>query len=467
MSNSSSLSSIYPCGRLARREFIHQIGGGFLGLALGGVWAEAGEIRDAIFGPHHIPKAKSVIFLFMCGGVSHIDTFDPKDNKWAGKLIDAIGFGDNLAEMKRPVIPCLRTFQRHGQSGIPVSDWFPHVGSVIDEIAVVRSMWCHEGNHFPAVVETQTGHRGRAFDHPTFGSWVSYALGSANRNLPTFVNLGRPSSPVQLTGGYLGASVAATPFQPGDTPIPNLHPPKGGSPAERERQMERLHRMNQQFRERHAENTDIQARAKAYELAARMQLSAPEAVDFSGEPAHVQSLYGIDQKETEEFGRQLLLARRLAERGVRFIQICHAGGGNGAWDSHGDMKSHGPLCRATDKPIAGLIRDLKQRGMLDETLVVWTSEFGRTPWSQNTTGRDHNPKGYTSWLAGGGIRGGMVHGGTDEVGYKAVDSPHYYSDLHATILHQLGLDHRKMEVQGLARTFKLVEDGSPIREIIG
>ncbi len=231
--------------------------------------------------------------------------------------------------------------------------------------------------------------------------------------------------------------------------------------------MKLLQTMNQEFRERYAINSDIQARARAYELAARMQLSAPEAVDFSSEPDHVKGLYGIGEKETEEFGKQLLLARRLAEKGVRFIQICHAGGGNGAWDSHGDMKSHAPLCRATDKPIAGLIKDLKQRGMLDQTLVVWTSEFGRTPWSQNTTGRDHNPKGYTSWMAGGGIKGGVVHGGTDEVGYKAVDSPHYYSDLHATILHQLGLNHKKLEVQALGRTMRLVEEGSPIKEIIG
>jgi hypothetical protein len=280
------------------------------------------------------------------------------------------------------------------------------------------------------------------------------------------VNLGRPSSPVQLTGGYLGASVAATPFQAGETPIPNLHPPRGGSGAERDRQMQLLQTINQEFRERYAINSDIRARAKAYELAARMQLSAPEAVDISGEADHVKALYGIGETETAEFGKQLLLARRLAERGVRFIQICHAGGGNGAWDSHGDMKTHAPLCRATDKPIAGLIRDLKQRGMLDETLVVWTSEFGRTPWSQNTTGRDHNPRGYTSWLAGGGIRGGTVHGGTDDVGYRALDSPHYYSDLHATIVHQLGLDLKTMEVQTLGRTMRLVEEGTPIREII-
>lgn len=452
----------------SRRGFLHQAGGGFFGAALGGLLAEAGEIENALLHPHAEPKAKSVIFLFMCGGVSHLDTFDPKGNKHVGKFIDAIGFGDNLAEMQRPVIACHRTFTRYGQSGTPVSDWFPNVGSVIDDIAVVRSMWCHEGNHFPAVIETTTGHRGRAFDHPSFGGWVSYALGSPNKNLPSFVNIGRPSSPVQLTGGYLGASYSATPFQAGKTPIPNLYPPKGGSAMERDRQMRLLQSMNADFRQRYAINSDIQARTKAYELAARMQTSAPEAVDFAKEPAHIQSLYGLDDDHTQDFGKQLLLARRLAERGVRFIQICHAGGGNGGWDAHGDIQSHEPHCRATDKPIAGLIKDLKQRGMLDDTLVVWTSEFGRTPWSQNTTGRDHNPKGYTSWMAGGGVRGGIVHGATDEVGYRAVESPHYYSDLHATILHQLGIDHTKMFLSELGPVSQLVEDShGPIQEIIG
>ena len=458
---------IYPCGRVARRGFLFQAGGGFLGAALGALWADDGKIQNAMLGPHFPPKAKSVIFLFMCGGISHIDTFDPKGNKYAGQLIDAIGFGDNVAPMKRPVIPCLRTFQNYGQSGIPVSDWFPNVGGVIDEIAVVRSMWCNEGNHFPAVIETTTGHRGRQFDHPTLGSWVSYALGTANRNLPTFVNIGRPSSPVQLTGGYLGATVAATPFQAGETPIPNLKPPASSNAAERERQMQVLDEMNHEFRRHYAINTDIQARSQAYELAARMQLHAPEVVDFSGEPQHVLDLYGIGQKPTDDFGRQLLLARRLAERGVRFIQLCNAGGGNGAWDAHGDMKTHEPLCRSVDKPIAGLISDLKQRGMLDSTLVVFGSEFGRSPWSQNTTGRDHNPKGYTVWLAGGGVKGGTIHGATDEFGYKAVEHPHYYSDLHATILQQLGLDYKRMNFETLGRTMHLVEEGTgPITQIL-
>jgi len=460
-------SNLFPCGRLSRRHFFHHAGGALLGGAMGALWAADGKIEDARLGLHFEPKAKSVIFLFMCGGVSHIDTFDPKDQKYVGKLIDAVGFGDNVAEMKRPVIPCLRTFKQYGKSGIPVSDWFPNVGGVIDDIALVRSMWCHEGNHFPAVIETATGHRGRQFDHPSFGSWISYALGTANKNLPTFVNIGRPSSPVQLTGGYLGATSAATPFQPGDTPIPNLYPQKGSTPVERERQMQTLLKLNQEFRERHALNTDIAARAQAYELAARMQLSAPEVVDFSKEPKHVLDMYGIGEKETDDFGKQLLLARRLSEKGVRFIQLCHAGGGNGAWDAHGDMKSHEPLCRAVDKPIAGLIQDLKQRGMLASTMVVFTSEFGRSPWSQNLTGRDHNPKGYMSWLAGGGVKGGVIHGATDEVGYRAVENRHYYSDLHATILHQLGLDYKKMQIRAIGRTFHLVEEGEgPIKEIL-
>ena len=317
------------------------------------------------------------------------------------------------------------------------------------------------------MIETCTGHRGRQFDHPTLGSWVTYALGTANKDLPTFVNIGRPSSPVQLTGGYLGATVAATPFQPGDTPIPNLKPPNGGTAAERDRQMQALLELNQEFRARLCSKLGHRGPRQAYELAARMQLAAPEVVDFANEPRHVLDLYGIGTKETDDFGRQLLLARRLAERGVRYIQICHAGGGNGAWDAHGDMKSHAPLCRATDQPIAGLIRDLKQRGMLGETLVVWSSEFGRSPWSQNTTGRDHNPLGYTAWLAGGGVKGGVVHGATDDVGYKAVEHPHYYSDLHATILRQMGLDSKKMEIPVFGRTMRLVEEGEgPIREIL-
>src|SRR5438046_7966396 len=339
---------------MTRRYFFERVGAGFLGAAIGYLWTHDGLITSSTgadkeegplgqIAPRLPVRVNSVIFLFMCGGVSHIDTFDPKDNGHAGKMIDAVGFGDNQAKMLRPVIPILRTYTRYGKSSIAVSDWFPHVGSCVDDIAFVHSMYTEEVNHFPAVIEMVTGHRGRQFTHPCLGSWVSYALGSANKNLPAFVNIGRASSPVQLTGGYLGATVAATPFQAGETPIPNLYPPKGSSPAERDRQMQMLLEMNKEFRERFAINTDIQARSQAYELAANMQLHAPEAVDFSQEPQHVLDLYGIGEKPTDDFGRQLLLARRLAERGARFIQLCRAGGGNGSWDAHGDMKTHEPL----------------------------------------------------------------------------------------------------------------------------
>src|SRR5687768_4585755 len=235
---------IYPCGRISRRKFLFQAGVGFFGTAMGALWAEEGKLKEVPVVPHFPARAKSVIFLFMCGGVSHIDTFDPKDNKWAGKMIDAIGFGDNLAEMKRPVIPCRRTFTRYGESGIPVSDWFPQIGQIADDLAIVRSMWCHETNHFPAVIEGATGHRDRLIEHPCLGSWVTYALGTPNKNLPGFVNIGRGSSPVQLSGGYLGASVSATPFLAGETPIPNLLPPKTVSASERDRQMQALQLLN-------------------------------------------------------------------------------------------------------------------------------------------------------------------------------------------------------------------------------
>ena len=441
-----------------RRHLLHQMANGFFGSAVGALWAADGKMPEAqLVGE---PKAKSVIYLFMCGGVSHIDTFDPKDNKHAGKLMDAIGFGDNNAPMKRPVIPILRKFQPYGKSGIPVSDWFPNVGGVIDEFAVVRSMYCHQTNHFPAVIEHSTGKPLRQFEHPTLGSWVTYALGSANRNLPSFVNIGRPSSPVQLTGGYLGAAYSATPFQTGETPIPNLLAPKSTSSAVRDKQMQKLLELNQQFRADYALDSEIAARVQAYELAGNMMRTAPAIVDFAREPEHVKSLYGIGTKETDGFGRQLLLARRLVENGVRFIQICHAGGGNGSWDAHGDMETHAPLCRAVDKPIAGLIQDLKQRGLLDNTMVVFTSEFGRTPWSQNTTGRDHNGKGFSTLLAGGGVKGGVVEGATDEVGYQAVEQRHYISDLQATILHQMGLNHKKMDFTLNGRAFHLIEEGT-------
>lgn len=450
---------------MTRRTLTQRLSVGLGGAALGYLWAGDGHLA-AGGGPHFPARVNSVILLFMCGGVSAMDTFDPKDNRFAGKMLDVVN-SNNGKRMLRPVIQCPRTFTRYGKSGIPVCEWYPHVGGVIDEIAVVRSFWCHELGHFPAVGEITTGHRGRQFDHPALGAWASYALGSGNRDLPTFVNMGRPSSPAQVGGGYLGTQEAATEFQAGEFPLDNLQLPPGITRRERDRQMETLEKLNREFHERNALDLEVAARTRSYELAGSLQLSAPELTNFGTEPEHVRRMYGIGEPETDSFGRQVLLARRLAERGVRFIQLCHGGIGNGKWDSHDDMNDHGPLCRQTDKPIAGLIRDLKQRGMLESTMVVWATEFGRTPYSQNTVGRDHNQHGFTCWLAGGGVKGGIIHGATDEIGHKAVENRHYVTDLQATILKQMGLDYKKMTVVVNSRPFHMIEEGEgPIEAIL-
>jgi hypothetical protein len=462
---STSRESILA-GTFGRRRFLGAGGLGFLGSALGYLWARDGLLAAGRIEPPVEPRVRSVIFLFMCGGVSHMDTFDPKGNRWAGKMLDVIG-SDNGRPQTRPVIHCPRTFTRYGESGIPVSEWFPHVGGVIDDIAVVRSMFCHQIGHFPAATEMATAHRDRLFEHPTLGAWISYALGAANENLPTFVNMGRPSTPTQLDGGFLGVSLSATPFQASGPPLENLALPPGLDRRARDRHMAFLAALNRRFHEEYAIEQEIAARTRSYELAARLQLSAPEAVDFATESARTLALYGVDEPKTNDFGRQLLLARRLVERGVRFVQICHGGYGNGRWDSHDDVNDHGPLCFQTDKPIAGLIQDLKQRGLLDSTLLVWATEFGRTPWSQNTVGRDHNPHGFSVWLAGGGVRGGTVHGATDEIGHRSVEDRHYVSDLQATILEQMGLDYTQMEVEVRGQPIRMIEEGEgPIRAIL-
>jgi hypothetical protein len=281
----------------SRRQFLWETAGGFFGTVMTAMGVAGKNAVEPARPPFYRGPAKAVIYLFMCGGVSHIDTFDPKDNRWAGTLIDAVGFGDNLAEMKRPVIPCRRTFTRHGKSGIPVSEWFPHVGGVIDDIALIRSMWCHETNHFPAVIETSTGHRNRFLEHPCLGSWVTHALGRATENLPAFVNLGRPTSPVQVSGGFLGSSVSATPLMTGDEPIRNLRPPPAGvSVAERDRRMEMLETLNRQFRDQYAMESSIRGRLKAYELAGRMQLTRPRRWTSPANPRRSNGCMASAQK---------------------------------------------------------------------------------------------------------------------------------------------------------------------------
>ncbi|MBS1829074.1 MAG: DUF1501 domain-containing protein [Acidobacteria bacterium] len=450
-----------------RRAFLRKMSFGVGGAALHCLWGAEEEYLRPGGKPHFTPRVKSVIFLFMCGGVSAMDTFDPKDNKYAGKMLETVNSNNGKPQL-RPVLHCPRVWTRYGKSGTPVCEWYPHIGGVIDDIAMVRSMYCHEVGHFPAVWEMTTGRRNRVFDFPSIGSWVGYALGSANRNLPTFVNMGRPSAPAQAGGGYLGGQESATQFQAGNTPLDNLKLPAGVTRAEREKQMEALYRLNQEFHSQHAFDAEVAARVRSYELAGTLQVAGPELVDFSKEPEHVRKLYGLNEPHTDDFGRQMLLARRLAERGVRFIQVCHGGGmGNGKWDAHDDVGDHGPLCRQTDQPIAGLIRDLKQRGMLDSTMVVWATEFGRTPYSQNNVGRDHNPHGFTCWVAGGGVKGGLVLGATDEIGHKAVENRHYVTDLQATVLKQMGLDYRKMSVVVNGRPMHMIEESAgPIEAIL-
>ena len=438
----------FPCGRVQRRTFLADLGMGFTGLALGamlhrdGIAAASGA--DDERRPHVVPRAKSVIWYFMLGGTSHLESFDPKPalTEFAGKTIDESPhraavydspfYRQNVrdfAGVPRNLMPTIYApqigFQKRGESGIDVSDWWPQVGGCIDDIAVIRSMWTTDNDH-AAQLQFHTGRH--IFDgfHPSIGSWVHYGLGSLNDNLPQFVVMG--PSPGDCCGGigahdgsYLGPSHSGVPL--------TLDPA-------------------------------MQARIKSYELAFRMQLSVPEVVRLDEETQATQQLYGLNDNATQTVGRQSLVARRLVERGVRFVQIFDDG-----WDAHSQLQqNHSTRCKAVDKPIAGLLTDLKQRGLLDETIVVWATEFGRTPGSESATGRDHHPYGFTVWMAGGGIQGGVVHGATDELGFHAVENRHYVTDVHATVLHLLGLDSHRLEIPGHKRLE--IDFGQPIREII-
>jgi hypothetical protein len=476
-----------------RRTFLADVGMGFTGLALGAMLH--GEARGAETNgwsppdgrPHFAPKAKSVIWLFMIGGTSHLESFDPKPelNKYADKPIAETPYKDVLTspylanervvapdangQVRTKVYPLQAGFQQRGQSGIEVSDWWPHLGECIDDIAVVRSMWTEDSNH-GAQLQFHTGrHRVDGF-FPTIGSWVHYGLGSLNENLPQFVVLGTPLA--DCCGGqeghranYLGPQHDGVPLEVNpQQPLPFALPAKDVYREEQAGEFELLGRLNRLAEIEYPHDEALRARIKSYELAARMQLAVPEVVRFDGESKATLSLYGIDQNKP--FGKDLLVARRLVERGVRFVQVYHgSNGGAGAWDAHGGLKNnHAKNCGQVDRPIAGLLKDLKQRGLLDETLVVWATEFGRTPGSQGSDGRDHHPYGFSVWMAGGGIKGGVVHGKTDELGFHAIEHRHYVTDIHATVLHQLGLDARRLAVPGRKRLE--IEFGQPIREIM-
>jgi Protein of unknown function (DUF1501) len=472
-----------------RRSFIADSFRGFSGLALAAMLHRDGYAADGKWSPptgkpHFTPKAKSVIWLFMNGGVSHMETFDPKPalTKYGGKSIDETPFKDaqnpeklKLArvtvindangQQRNKLYPLQVGFKKYGKSGIEVSDWLPHTGSCVDDIAVLRSIYTTDDNH-GAQTQFHTGRHMLDGEFPTLGAWVHYGLGSLNDNLPQFISMGAREYWNLKDGHYLGPAHDAVPIRVDPAnPLDYGKPELPVRPDEQRLGFELSGKLNALRAKDYPNDSALDARIKSYELAFRMQKSLPELLDFAKETEKTRALYGIDRKETREFGMQLLASRRLVERGVRFIQIQHGAGGAGAWDAHGGLKAnHAKNCLAIDKPIGGLLKDLKLRGLLDETLVVFATEFGRTPGSQGSDGRDHHIYGFSVWMAGGGVKGGVVHGSTDEIGFHAVEDRHYVTDVHATILHQLGLDSRKLEIPGRKRLD--VDHGSVIKEII-
>jgi len=440
-------------GFQSRREMLFSALGGYGGVALSSMLAEGASINA---------RATSVISLFMSGGVSHIDTFDPKPalKKYAGQPLT--GRGEVVVRQGHPgpLMPSPFEFHRHGQSGLEVSELFPKMGSHADEFALLRSVYSKSNDHVQAHFAISTGMIRMGF--PSLGSWVSYGLGTENKNLPAFVVLydahGAPfGGPTNWSAGFMPATYQGTVFKASGTPIVDLKP---ASPGQRER-LDLLRELNEMDAAAHPGNTELAARIESYELAYRMQGVAPEAVDVSLESEATRKLYGIDNPVTEPFARQCIMARRLIERGVRMVQLYHGGLGNqntDTWDAHEDVRSnHTKHAAEVDQPIHALLTDLKARGLLDTTLVTWQGEFGRMPISQRGMGRDHNPGAMSMWMAGAKIKGGQVIGSSDEFGYKAEEQPISIHDLHATMLHLLGLDHTKLTYRFNGRDMRLTD----------
>jgi hypothetical protein len=455
----------------SRREFFTRAGSGLAGMALASLLRAESADPLAPKQPHHPPKAKSIIWLFMEGGPSHVDLFDPKPKllELAGQPMPA-SFGRPITAMgtsNNTVMPSKRTFKPYGQSGIQVSDWYPHIAEHVDDMTVIRSVWADGLNHVGSVCQMNTGSilAGR----PAMGAWTTYGLGSANRNLPSFVVLLDDKEPIggpkNWSAGFLPATFQGTQFRQGDTPILHLNSPFGTTAEQQRSKLDFLKQLNERYSQENPGDNELEARIAAYELAYQMQSSAPEAVDMSKETEATKKLYGLDAPETSAFGANCLLARRLVERGVRFVEL-YAGSGSG-WDAHNDIEgNHSKRCRASDKPIAGLLSDLKSRGMLDETLVVWGGEFGRTPFNEKGDGRDHNPWGFSMWMAGGGTKGGQYIGSTDAIGLRAVERPVHVHDIHASILWLLGMDHVSLTYMHNGRAERPTEVyGSLIREL--
>jgi len=479
------------CGR-TRREFLWHAGAGFTGTALAALLGGDGFLgRQAVAAdgstpwsnplaprPPQLPaKAKSVIFLYMYGGPSHIDTFDykPTMKGMDNRTIEVKTFGRGGHKNQGRIVETRWDFAQHGQCGQWVSTLFPHLATCVDDIAFIHSMTADSPIHGSAMLMMNSGKI--LSGSPCLGSWVNYGLGSPNENLPGFVVMLDPrggpiSGAKNWSSGYMPATYQATVMRSGGTPILDLASPQGVSQQMQREMLDTIRGFNEEHQQLRPDNSHLSARIASYELAYKMQAAAPDAVDLRQEDERTLALYGVDDKKTEVFGRQCLLARRLVERGVRFVQLYSGGSHNDAnWDAHGDLKENHDLhAGETDKPIAGLLKDLKQRGMLDDTLVVWGGEFGRQPTAEyeKGTGRDHNAYGFTMWMAGGGIKGGTSYGKTDELGSAAVENRLEVKQLHATILHQLGFDPNQLSYfyNGLDQKLVGVEGAEPIREII-
>jgi hypothetical protein len=421
--------------------------------------------------PHFVPKAKNVIFLFMEGAPSQIDLFDPKPKlqEWHGKPLPPEMTKDLKLAFTRPTAAVLaspRVFQKHGQSGIEISDWLPHTAQVADDLCVVRSMFTEAFNHHPGQAMLFSG--AIQFGRPTIGSWVVYGLGSESQNLPGFVVLssgkGTSGGSNNWSSGFLSSSYAGVPFRSAGDPILYVSNPPGMSREMQRLRLDSLGRLNQ---ERYLEmgDAEIASRIQSYELAFRMQTAAPELLDFSKEPHSVLDMYGVGKEPTNPYAVNCLLARRMVERGVRFVMLAHA-----SWDDHQELnKRLSQNCKITDQPVGALVKDLKQRGLLDSTLVVWGGEFGRTPIAElrrpdevDNAGRDHHPNGFTMWLAGGGVKPGLVYGKTDELGLTISENKVHVHDLQATIFHQLGLEHTKLTYRHMGRDFRLTDVGGAV-----
>jgi uncharacterized protein DUF1501 len=487
--NGTALPRLTPCGR-TRREFIWQAGGGFVGTALTYLLAQDGFSNSALAADasktsmlvpkpaHFAPKAKSCIFLFNYGGPSHVDLFDPKPEltKRDGQPMPDLENDPRFDHKKTKGLPLLGSlweFKKHGQAGIEVSSLFPKVAECVDDMAIIRSCYADSFAHGSGLLQMNTGSLRQGY--PSLGSWVTYGLGTVNQNLPAYVVLldhrGGPIGGAPNWGaGFMPAGFQGTQFRTSGDPIIDLSPRGDVTRAQQRQQLDLLGQLGQAERQLLPHDTELVARLESYELAFRMQQHAPEAVDLTNETSQTLEQYGLNTPTTEKFGRRCLMARRLVERGVRFVQV-YSGGGHfdENWDAHQGMKKNHELhCAETDQPIATLLGDLKERGLLDETLVVWGGEFGRTPTSQgDNKGRDHNPRGFTMWMAGGGIKGGQVYGATDEFGYAAVEKKVHVHDLHATILHLMGLNHEALTFFHGGREMRLTDvEGKILHDLI-